>query len=377
MINVLLTCTIILMIVSIVALSFLLKKFINKTIYAYRNILTVAAIIYISIMFVVLVGYIFVRHLNDTQITIRSFFEFAADFPRAFSYFAIPVFLIICLAIFVSNLALIRHEGFRTTNLMSAVLGICYIGGTGLLYLVSYCIQKYLLLPNGITNGHPLIIVFTYSELFLMMLISYFECILIASFIMGYVAVKHVPSHDKDFIIILGCLISKEGGLLPLLKARTNRAIKFAWEQEIDTGKKLRFVPSGGKGHNEVIAEGSAIELYLLSHSAEFYEVFTEKHSKNTYENMLFSKKIIDDVNPDAKIAFATTNYHILRSGILARRAGFDAEGIASKTKWYFWPNGFIREFFGILAINKKAHILTISACALVNIILGIIDFIN
>ena len=201
--------------------------------------------------------------------------------------------------------------------------------------------------------------------------------ILIASFIMGYVAVKHIPSHDKDFIIILGCLISKEGGLLPLLKARTNRAIKFAWEQEIDTGKKLRFVPSGGKGHNEVIAEGSAIELYLLSHSAEFYEVFTEKHSKNTYENMLFSKKIIDEINPDAKIAFATTNYHILRSGILARRAGFDAEGIASKTKWYFWPNGFIREFFGILAINKKAHILTISACALVNIILGIIDFIN
>ena len=69
-------------------------------------------------------------------------------------------------------------------------------------------------------------------------------------------------------------------------------------------------------------------------------------------------------VKPDAKIAFATTNYHMLRSGILARKAGIDAEGIAGDTKWYFWPNGFVREFFAILALNVRAHIITASAAA-------------
>lgn len=377
MINYLLLGTLILMIVTIIILCLLLKRFVSKTIYSYKNILTIAGIIYVSIMFIVVTGYIFSRHLNNSVITLRSFFNFAADFPREFSYFAIPIFVLICLLIFISNIALIRHEGFRTSNLMSALLGLIYLGGTGALYLISFLLQKYLLIPNGITGNHPLITLFTYCELFLMMVISYFECILIATFIMGYVAAKHVPAYDKDFIIVLGCLISKEGGLLPLLKGRTNRAIKFAWSQEVSNGKKVCFVPSGGKGKNEIIAEGSAIELYLLSHGAEYNEVYTEKKAKNTYENMLFSKRIIDEINPSAKVAFATTNYHVLRSGILARKAGLEAEGIASKTVWYFWPNGFIREFFGILAINKKAHIYTISACGLINIILGIIDFLN
>lgn len=377
MIKFLLEATLVLMIISIIFLAVLLKVFTGRTIYAYRNILTLAGLIYMLIMFGVLVGYISYRHLSNTAITLRSFFNFATDFPREFSYFAIPVFLLICLLIFISNVALIIHEGFRITNLMSALLGLLYIGGTGALYFATYLVQKYIFVPNGISGNHPLIIIFTYLELFFMMLISYFECILIASFIIGFIAVRHVPAHDKDYIIVLGCLISKEGGLLPLLKGRTNRAIKFAWEQELDTGKKLCYVPSGGKGKNEIISEGSAIELYLLSHGAEYNEVFPEKKAKNTYENMLFSKQIIDELNPDAKIAFATTNYHILRSGILARRAGFDAEGISSRTKWYFWPNGFIREFFGILAINKKAHICTISACAFINLVLAIIDYLN
>ena len=73
--------------------------------------------------------------------------------------------------------------------------------------------------------------------------------------------------------------------------------------------------------------------------------------------NDVLSKKIIDELKPDAKIAFATTNYHMLRSGILAKKVGIDAEGIASDTKWYFWPNGFIREFIALLDMYKKRHI--------------------
>ena len=34
-------------------------------------------------------------------------------------------------------------------------------------------------------------------------------------------------------------------------------------------------------------------------------------------------------------------------------------EGIASKTKWYFWPNGFAREVIAIFVMTKKYHILS------------------
>ena len=117
------------------------------------------------------------------------------------------------------------------------------------------------------------------------------------------------------------------------------------------------------------------MELYLLTRGAEDYEVFPEKKSRNTLENFALSKEIIDRLQPGAKVAFATTNYHILRSGILARKAGLDAEGVAGDTKWYFWPNGFIREFFGILALNIRVHIIVAIVTAAVCAALGCIGY--
>ena len=174
---------------------------------------------------------------------------------------------------------------------------------------------------------------------------------------MGFLAARHKPAYDKDFVIIPGCSISKQGGLLPLLKGRTNRAIRFAWDQERATGKPVHYIPTGGQGPDEIMSEGSAMEFYLLSHGAEQYEVLPEKTSVNTYENMLFSKRLIDEVAPEAKTCFVTTNYHVLRSGILARKVGLDAEGLASDTKWYFWPNGFAREVIAILVMAPWLHL--------------------
>ena len=90
---------------------------------------------------------------------------------------------------------------------------------------------------------------------------------------------------------------------------------------------------------------------------------------------MQFSKALIDGLMPGAKIAFATTNYHILRSGILARYAGFDAEGIAGDTKWYFWPNGFVREFFGILTMHLRGHCIVAAVTALLCAAVGCIGY--
>ncbi|MCR4589292.1 MAG: YdcF family protein [Lachnospiraceae bacterium] len=168
------------------------------------------------------------------------------------------------------------------------------------------------------------------------------------------------PVYDRDFVIILGCSISKKGKVRPLLKARVNRAIRFAWEQEIRTGKPVKYVPSGGQGSDEPMSEGSAMEMYLLSHSAEDYEVFPEKKSRNTRENIIFSKKVIDGQMNDAKVMIVTTNFHVLRSGMLARRAGLmNAQVIGSGTKWYFWPNAFLREMAAIILMFAGVHVIT------------------
>lgn len=279
-------------------------------------------------------------------------------FPETFTTIAIPVFVVICAALGVSNISLMRHEGVCLHNALSLFFGILFIGVTVVLYGLYDAIYNGLILPNGLERDPVFMAVNAAVPTFFLLMLCYLECVFAGVCILAAAASRVIPKYDKDFVIILGCSIDKKGGLRPLLKQRTDRAIRFAWDQEIASGKPVLFVPSGGKGTNEVISEASAMEIYLLTHGAEKYEVFPEKESRNTYENMVFSKRIIDRIKPGAKVSFATTNYHIFRSGIYAIKAGLDAEGIASGTKWYFWPNGFIREFFAILRDNKRTHFL-------------------
>ena len=112
------------------------------------------------------------------------------------------------------------------------------------------------------------------------------------------------------------------------------------------------------------------MELYLLSHGAEENEVFPEKRSKNTRENISFSKKIIEEKKKDAKTAIVTNNYHVLRSGMIARSEKVDAQMIGSSTKWYFWPNAFFRETVAILFMHIGVHVTAAAACALLLFIL-------
>ena len=72
---------------------------------------------------------------------------------------------------------------------------------------------------------------------------------------------------------------------------------------------------------------------------------------------MRFSKNKIEEIKKEAKVSFATTNYHVFRSGIIANNEGLDCEGMGSKTKWYFYTNALIREFIANLVQERKKHI--------------------
>lgn len=349
---------VVVLVFSLILMASLLVKNMQESIYRYRNVTYIAGILFYLSLFFSMWLFVLTNHVNDKELTLKFVFDELVEFPQRFSFVATPFFAVIWIFFIVSNIALIIHEGPRLKNLLGALMGIVFVGSR----LVIQVLTPYLS------------VVHDYLATFLTMVVCYVECFFMGTVIMAYIAAKKKPGYDKDFIIILGCSIDKKGGLLPLLKDRTNRAIRYAWDQEIATGKNARYVPSGGQGPNEVMSEGSAMELYLLSHGAEYDEVFPEKKSTNTYENFLFSKQIIDEINPEAKIGFVTTNYHMFRSGLLARKAGIDdPEGTSSKTKWYFWPNGFLREFVALLVMKKEQHIIAIAGFAVIFIIVGII----
>lgn len=348
----------------------------KKTLYSYANIVLIGGLLFNSVFLIVCTRFLLTIPL-DTAVDFTYFYESLLAFPRTFSYYAFFVILFICVLLGISNVELIRHEGFRLHNALSLLVAGLYGGGTMAVYLIADKLYESIFVPLGLSTNPVFIVLSTVIPLFLLLVLCYFECILAGTGILGWIAARAVPAYDKDYIIILGCSIDKRGGLLPLLRGRVNRAVRFAWEQEIATGKALRYVPSGGQEPNEIMSEGSAMGFYLMTHGAEEYEVIPEKQSRNTWENFCFSKKLIEEMTPHPKVAFATTNYHILRSGILANKAGLDAQGIAGDTKWYFWPNGFVREFFGILAMERKVHLRAVAVIAAVCAVVGCVEFLG
>jgi len=96
---------------------------------------------------------------------------------------------------------------------------------------------------------------------------------------------------------------------------------------------------------------------YLLSRSVPGDCILCEDRSASTLQNMRFSRELIE-ARGGGRVLFSTTNYHVFRSGVWASDAGLPAEGIGSRTKWWFWPNAFMRECAGLLLARWKQELL-------------------
>lgn len=282
---------------------------------------------------------------------------------RSFSYYAmltLPFIIILSIYSIISNTVLIKKEGFSPRRALGIALGIISLIGLCGVQTLYYIITRILINADRRFVKCAL-------EICVNATLSYVYTLIIATLYCNIKAAKHIPNYDKDFIIILGSKINNDKTLPPLLKSRVDTAIEFANKQYEKTKKKIIYIPSGGQGSDEVIAESKAIEEYLIKKGINKKQIIIEDKAKNTYENMKFSKEKIDRINKEAKISFATNNYHVLRSGIIANDQGIECEGIGSKTKWYFYSNALIREFVANIVEERKKHLIIL---AVINMIL-------
>ena len=262
---------------------------------------------------------------------------------KLYMLFSAPFILLFSAALCVSNISLIRHEGFRFVNVLGILLSVCMVGGELFLFFSDMYASGslYDIIAHDLFTN-------TFAALYL-----YVECMLIGTIIANLVVVGREPDLDRDYLIILGCGIRDDGTPMPLLAGRVDRALAFYRKQLDQTGKAPVFVPSGGQGPDEVISEAESMRNYLVAQGVPAEHILMESRSTSTYENMRFSKEVIEATGRPGKVAFSTTNYHVFRAGIMARRVKLRAQGMGAKTKWYFWPNADVREFVGILADHR------------------------
>ncbi len=291
-----------------------------------------------------------VRHaLQPDQHPMYSVYHAMSGASSSFIMITSPAILIFSIAMAASNIALLRHERPRFANLLGLLIPFVMVAGAA--FILTFTGRSF---AGSVQEFR----IRSTTDNVLATIYVYFECMLAGSVICGLKAARHRPGFDKDYILILGCRFFKDGTLTPLLKGRVDAALSFWKAQKEATGKEAVFIPSGGQGADETMPEAEAMRRYLLSEGVPDALIRPETESKNTYQNMAFSKKIIEAEKPDSAVLFSTTNYHVYRSGLWAQLAGLPAEGIGGKTKWWFWPNAFMREVVGLLQNRIKQEVI-------------------
>ncbi len=327
-----------------------IKKQYEKQKYSYAIIMNLGLLIFINVNII--------RQINllIQNWHVLNIIDIYNNTLKSFSYFAmltLPCIIILSIYSIITNVILIKKEGFDPRKLLGVIIGILAIIGLGGSQAIYYLIDK-------LIGGTSMKFIKFSLDICINATLSYFYTLIIATLYCNIKASYHTPKYDKDFVIILGSKVMSDGTLTPLLKGRVDKAIDFGNKQYEMSKKKIIFIPSGGKGSDENISEAEAMRNYLIEKGINKKQIIIENKSTSTIENMKFSKQIIDEKEKDAKICFSTTNYHVFRSGVIANREGIDCEGIGSKTKWYFYTNALIREFIANIVQERKSHIILI-----------------
>lgn len=266
------------------------------------------------------------------------------------------VFGFIGLIIFLYwNAAIVlKRESRSIANLLTLILAI---------FLTIYLVINFFLEPK---SPWYIEIPFTFLSIVLFYLFVNFVVFLASTLLYQF----YYPKYNQDYLIVLGAGLMNGETVTPLLAKRVDRAIQFYLAQRTKTGHPLKLVMSGGQGPDEKVPEAVAMKQYACEQGILESDVLLEVNSTTTYENMRFSKELIENQGiENPRVLFVSNNYHIFRAGMFAHQAKLPAEGIGCKTAFYYLPNATLREFAAILLMHKRAHMILLSIVAMYSLL--------
>jgi membrane protein len=259
-------------------------------------------------------------------------------------FLLIPIIIVFSGIFLIFNgFILLKKEGFSKANLLSPIMGIVI-----LLFFVFMWIRAGFVTTdyNHWINIPVVFIIYTY-------IIFGFAFV---GFMMYSCVYLWLPKKQHyDFIIIHGAGLLDGERVTPLLKRRIDKAVQ-AFQQS--KNPHIRLIASGGQGSDEKISEAQAMYNYLVEHTDVPKEaIILEEKSTTTYENLLFSKEIGEQLIENPRFLFVTNDYHVFRTSTYARQIGMQGDGLGCSTASYYIPSAFIREYVAMCVKMKKLFI--------------------
>jgi uncharacterized SAM-binding protein YcdF (DUF218 family) len=257
--------------------------------------------------------------------------------------------LLVATYLVINGITMARREGARPANLLSLLAGIATYGVIGLALAAARTGSTELSLFSTITA----------------LLFGYVSFLLVSYVVYAFIYGRMTAQRDADFVVVLGSGLKDGGRVPPLLASRLDRGL-VVFGKLTARGRAPVLIVSGGKGSDERISEAEAMARYLADRGFPADRIVREDRSRTTEENMTFSRAIMGQARPGYRCIIVTSNYHVFRAAIIARRTGVNGQVTGARTAGYYWPSAMLREF---AAVFLTYRVVNGAICALIVVV--------
>lgn len=136
------------------------------------------------------------------------------------------------------------------------------------------------------------------------------------------------PDAEAEYLVVLGAKVRDDGPSVSLWD-RINAAADYLKAHE-DT----IAIVSGGQGEDEPITEAQCMHDELVKLGIDESRIWMEDKATSTDENMRFSLDLIEEKTGTRpkKLAILSSEYHLYRSSLMAKKLGIEFVGVPAKT---------------------------------------------
>lgn len=153
------------------------------------------------------------------------------------------------------------------------------------------------------------------------------------------------PKENCDYLVVLGAKVRHDGPSVSLMDR-----ICGAYDY-LSTHPDVVAVVSGGQGADEPMSEGLCIYAHLVAMGIDEHRIWVEDQAASTWANLNYSLDLIQEKTGTrpTKLGILSSEYHMLRAGMLARDCGVEPVLVPATTSLISQRiNHFMREVAGV-----------------------------
>lgn len=153
------------------------------------------------------------------------------------------------------------------------------------------------------------------------------------------------PDEPCDYVVVLGAAVH---GDVPSLSLSERISTAYAY---LTAHPEVQCIVSGGQGAGENLSEAQCMFDRLTAMGIPAERIWMEDQATSTWENLNFSLNLIEQKTGQRpeKLGIVSSEYHLYRASLFAKRCGVTFVGIPAKTGYVgVRINYYLREVAGV-----------------------------